>query len=246
MRFLARKAVLLMGCMVGWPAAAADTLLAPGQPLTPAAVADLIGTELLARGMGADATVDVVIPAAPIPNRAASPMRVVLGDLVHDQSTGRYEARLRATLGSGETTVIESHGRVRDWVNVILPARPIGRGETIGPEDMRVARVPSASVRGDTLRHMEDVIGLQATRFLATDRPARAGDVEAPWLVARGEPATMVFARGSLEIVGAGVALDQGRQGQSIRVQNSASGQIRRATVVGPRRVAVDGPEVAP
>ena len=56
----------------------------------------------------------------------------------------------------------------------------------------------------------------------------------------------MVFLRGGLEILVAGIALDQGRQGQSIRVQNAASGEVRRATVVGPRRVAVDTPGVAP
>lgn len=206
----------------------------------------MIRPELEVRGVGADATVDVAMPAMPIPNRATTPMRVVLGELAYDRGTGRYQARLRATLGSGETTAIESHGRVLDLIEVLLPTRPIGRGETIGADDMRVARVPNSSVRGDTLRHLEDVIGLQATRFLAANRPARAGDVEAPWLVARGEPAAMVFARGGLEIVGAGVALDQGRQGQSIRVQNSASGQVRRAIVIGPRRVVVDGPDMLP
>jgi flagella basal body P-ring formation protein FlgA len=246
LRFLALEAGLLIGCTAGLQAAVADTILAPGQPLTPAAVANLIGTELVARGLGADATVDVAMPAMPIPNRATTPMRVVLGELVYDRGTGHYQARLRATLGSGETTAIESRGRVLDLIEVLLPTRPISRGETIGADDMRVARVPNASVRGDTLRHLEDVIGLQATRFLAADRPARAGDVETPWLVARGEPAAMVFARGGLEIVGAGVALDQGKQGQSIRVQNSASGEIRHATVVGPRRVMVDGPDMMP
>lgn len=200
----------------------------------------------MARGMGSDATVDVAMPATPMPNRATTPMRVELGELVYDRATGRYHARLQATLGSGETTAIESRGRVLDLVEVLLPTRPIGRGETIGADDMRVARVPSTSVRGDTLRQLQEVIGLQATRFLAAERPARTGDVAAPWLVARGAPTAMVFTRGGLEIVGAGVALDQGRLGQSIRVQNSASGQVRQATVVGPRRVAVDGPAMLP
>ena len=61
-------------------------------------------------------------------------------------------------------------------------------------------------VRGDTLRQLQEVIGLQATRFLAAERPARTGDVAAPWLVARGAPTAMVFTRGGLEIVGAGIA----------------------------------------
>ena len=51
----------------------------------------------------------------------------------------------------------------------------------------------------------------------------------------------MGFARVGLEIMGAGVAMDQGRMGESIRMQNAASGEVRRATVIGPRRVAVDG-----
>ena len=219
MRRLALCCTLLAGLGGLTPVVAGETILAPGQPLTGDAVAALVHTELVARGVEPEVTVDVAMPATAVPNRATTRMRVALTDLRYDRSTGRYEARLQASLETGETSVIDTFGRVQELTDIVVPARPIGRGETIGPGDVSTVRVAPGSLRGDTLRRPEDLIGLQAARFLVAGRPTRAGDVVAPWLVARGEQATMVFLRGGLEILVAGIALDQGRQGQSIRVR---------------------------
>ena len=42
------------------------------------------------------------------------------------------------------------------------------------------------------------------------------------------------------------MALDNGRHGESVRVRNGGSGEMRRAVVVGPRQVEVIDPARVP
>jgi flagellar basal body P-ring formation protein FlgA len=86
---------------------------------------------------------------------------------------------------------------------------------------------------------IDDFVCLQAFRRFNGGRVVRAADVAVPWLVRRGDQLSLVFKRAGLEIAGPGVALDDGRHGEPVRVQNAASGEMRQAIVVGPRRVQV-------
>lgn len=232
--------VLALLMVLGWTTAVASELtLAPGAPLTPEAVAGLVTAGLRERGVGGELSVEVRSPAAPIPNRATTPMRVTLADLRYDQRRGRYDAVLSAGLRSGESTAIPTSGQVEQLVEVPVPVRPIPRGETLQAEDVIVNRLPAAALPGDVLRRAEDLVGQQAARSLTAGRPTRAGDLAAPWLVRRGDDASIVFRRGALQIVSAAQVLDNGRRGESVRVRNDGSGEMRRATVVGSRQVEV-------
>ena len=239
MTSLAAMVVALWCLLAAPPAAGAELVLAPGEPLTRAAVAGAVREALAAQAHHGELAVDVQVPSAPLPNRAAAPMRIVVADLRYDTRTGRYDAQLLATLPSGETSAIKSAGRVQEMVEVPVLARPVERGETIRREDLAWGSFARGSVRVDALRDIDDLVGLQAARRLSGGRAVRAGDVAVPWLVRRGDPLGLVFKRGGLEIAAPGVALDHGRGGESVRVQNAASGEVRLATVVGPRRVQV-------
>jgi flagella basal body P-ring formation protein FlgA len=243
---LAAMVVALWCLLAAPPAGGAELVLAPGEPLTREDVAEAVREALAAQDHDGELAVDVQMPLAPLPNRAAAPMRIVVADLRYDTRTGRYDAQLLATLPSGETSAIKSAGRVQEMVEVPVPARPIGRGETIRREDLAWSSFARGSVRVDALRDIDDLVGLQAVRRLSGGRAVRAGDVTVPWLVRRGDPLSLVFKRAGLEIAGPGVALDHGRHGEPVRVQNAASGEMREAIVVGPRRVQVGAPGSTP
>ena len=237
--------LLLVGLAVG-QAAAAEVTLEPGSPLTRDAVAGLIEAGLRARGVAGDVAVEVRSPAGPVPTRAVTPMRVGLDDLRYDERTGRYRAVLAATLSSGETTSIPTSGLVTELVRVPVPVRPIARDQTVRGEDLELAMLAGSSLARDALRRPEDMVGQQASRALPAGRPVRAGDLAAPWLLRRGDDASVVFRRGGLQIVGSAVALENGRRGETIRVRNAASGELRRATVVGPRQLEAADPGLVP
>jgi flagella basal body P-ring formation protein FlgA len=222
-------------------AVAAELSLPGGADLTQAIVADLVRADLAARGIAGDLAVEVRQPAAAVPNRAEGETRVALVGLRYDRRSGRFHGRLQAALATGESATIPITGRVDELIEVAVPTRPIARGEMIAAADVGLALLPVASLAEDAVRHVEDLVGRQAARPLAAGRAARAGEVTAPWQVRRGESASMAFARGGLQIVTAAEALENGRAGQTIRVRNATSGEVRQAVVIGPRRVEVLG-----
>ncbi|MEK0086180.1 flagellar basal body P-ring formation chaperone FlgA [Benzoatithermus flavus] len=233
-------------CLGAGRPGAADTVLAPGEPLTPAVIADLVGAALAERGIAGRLAVTVETPASPLPNRAAAPMRIAITDLRYEARTGRYDARLTARLPTGQSGSVRSTGRAEELVDVAVLSRPVARGEIIGPEDVATKPFGITMLGADVLQRPEELVGMQAIRPLSAGRVLRVRDLAAPLLVRRGEPVTILFSRGGLEVTDAGVALDQGRLGETVRVQNTGSSEIRRAVVAGPRRVQVGMPGLAP
>ena len=178
-------------------------------------------------------------------------MRVALADLRYDQRNRPLHdatSTASAALGRGGLAADLRPGAT-SWSRSPVPARPIARGETIGAEDVDlVAGRLAASLPSDALRRPEDLVGQQAARAAGRPAaPARAGDLVAPWLVRRGDDASMRLPpRRPRRSWAPAMALDQGRQGESVRVRNAGSGEVRRAVVVGPRQVEVDDPGAVP
>jgi flagella basal body P-ring formation protein FlgA len=231
----------LFGVLALLRPAAAEVALPPGAPLTAEVVAELVRDELAARGFAGQLAVEVRQPAAALPNRAGAAMRVALAELRHDRRTGRFQGRIEAVLPSGEATMTAIAGRIDELVEVPVPRRPVARGETLAAGDLMAAWLPMASLPDDGLRQGGDLIGRQAVRALAAGRAVRAAEVATPWAVKRGDQTAMSFSRGGLQIVTAAEVLENGRPGESVRVRNAVSGEIRQAVVIGPRRVEVRG-----
>ena len=239
MRALALAVLILLSGLAR--PAAAELALAPGQPLTPDAVAELVRAELERRGVAGRLGIEIRQPAAALPNLAGSPLRVVLAELRHDPRTGRFQGRIESSLASGETAAMPVSGRADALVEVPVPTRPVARGAVLAADDLVMAWLPMAALPDDGLRRPEDLAGRQAVRALAAGRAVRAGEVAAPWAVERGDRVGMSFSRGGLQIVTAAEALENGRPGDTVRVRNAVSGEVREALVLGPRRVEVRG-----
>lgn len=220
----------------------AELTLPPGTPLTPAMVGELVRGELASRGLAGDLAVEIRQPRGETPNRAVAPMRISLVELDIDHGAGRFQGRIEAVLPSGERAQLPTSGVIDRAVDVLVPAHAIARGQMISDRDLTPLRVPASSLPADALASASELAGRQAVRSLAPQRAVRAADVAEPWLVRRGDDAATVFRRGSLEIVSAGEALDNGRQGETVRVRNLDSGEVRRAVVVATRRVEVASP----
>lgn len=240
------RAILIHAWLLtlAWPlqAHAAELTLPPGAPLTEAMVGNLVRSQLAAQGMAGDIAVEVRQPRGEVPNRAAIAMRIALVDLRVDRAAGRFQGRIEAILPTGERTEMATSGRLDRPVEILVPARAIARGRTIATEDLEPAHLLASDLPEDALALAADLVGRQASRTLLPQRPIRVGDVAEPWLVRRGDEAAAIFRRNGLEIVSAAEALDNGRQGEVVRMRNAASGEVRRAVVVAERRVEVGIP----
>ncbi len=220
-------------------AGAFAAILPGGQPLTADMALELVADGLPAATLGRRWELRLTTPGFPLPNRARGDAELSLETFRHDPRSGRFDAGLRVTLAGGETALIGLQGRAEEQVEVPVLTRAVPRGQRIGEDDVASSWLAAAKVDDDTLTEAESLIGQEATRRLAVGRVLRADDIRTPRLVGRDEPVTLVFRRGSIELVASGTALDAGRLGDAVRVVNPTSQRALHGTVVGPRRVQV-------
>ena len=112
--------------------------LAPGEPLTHALAAGLVGAALRERGAGERFEVEVDAPPLPLPNPAGQPADLALDGLRYEPRGGRFTARLQVRLESGEASTVELAGQARGLVEVPVPTRRIERGTVIEAADLEV------------------------------------------------------------------------------------------------------------
>lgn len=109
---------------------------------------------------------------------------------------------------------------VRVLQTAIVPARDLRRGETLGPNDVRVAKVDAARMRGDLVRTVDDVVGRRLKSSVREGRPLRNSQIEVIPVVDRGDRVVLVLESGAIRIQAIGRAQEAGAIGQWIRVLN--------------------------
>lgn len=124
-----------------------------------------------------------------------------------------------------------------DMVEVPVLAGSVQRGDILSAADFETAELTESRARGAVFP--EDAEGLEARRNLAAGRIVRDRDLVEPRLVRRGDQVSILVQSGALKITARGEALEEGAEGDTVRVVTDAS-----RTLDG--RVAADGSVVIP
>lgn len=129
--------------------------------------------------------------------------------------------------------------QVRQMLPVVVSSRPLPRHSRIGHGDVRLLDQDISRLGSDYFTRLEDVVGLQLRRPIGSDQIINNRHVEEAMTVQRGDAVAIEAQRGSLTIRASGVALEDGRTDQQIRVRNDSSGTEVRAVVIAPGLVRV-------
>ncbi len=122
-------------------------------------------------------------------------------------------------------------------VRIVVPARDIARGETIGESDLAYVFVAPGNVMSGTVTGMESLIGMQTRRVLHAGESVRGDDVRHPILVTKGETVTMSFEAPGITLTATGRAMSEGGVGETVTVLNPGSFRQISAVVTGPGAV---------
>jgi flagella basal body P-ring formation protein FlgA len=163
-------------------------------------------------------TVDVSITSAAAPPFSGDvPLTIVVA------RDGKELARrdLTATVSGAEVAVVA--------------ARTLARGDVLAREHLTLAPVDAPGERRSAAASIEEAVGKRLRRKVEAGAPIRSAWLEERPLVKRGEPVRITAARGRLRIESTGIARQDGRPGQIVRVENPSS----RREVIG--RVGEDG-----
>ena len=124
-------------------------------------------------------------------------------------------------------------------VTIPVLKAPVPKGTTLGASDLTTAQIPASQVFASTFTAPDDVVGLQTVRPLPAGQPLNRLHLRQAPAVARESLVTLTYARGSVQLSGQALALEDGQIGQSIRVRNPASRSTLVATVSAPGEVTI-------
>lgn len=127
------------------------------------------------------------------------------------------------------------------YQNVLVAARNLLAGETISEDSFKIDRRDIGRLTGSYYRETDKdkLIGLVLKRGLPEGGPLTEGVVDRPILIKRGTYVTLVAHIGSVEVTAKGKSLQDGREGQTIRLQNITTGKTVSGKVLDASTVDV-------
>jgi flagella basal body P-ring formation protein FlgA len=130
-------------------------------------------------------------------------------------------------------------GRVRVKQTVIRAARNLRPGDLIEQEDIRFSSEDMAYVPKQRMINSNAIVGKRAVRSIRHDQLITAEMVEDPPVVQKGSKVLIKAESDQILITTIGKALEDGRNGDLVKVVNVSSGKEIYARVKGPELVVV-------
>jgi flagellar basal body P-ring formation protein FlgA len=170
-----------------------------------------------------------------VPGDASDDMAV--DGLNLDPHNGRFSAFITAPPSGADAQRQRVTGTLIVEVEVPVPARAIPIGEIISGNDIELIKLPRGRFATDTITNASELIGKSARHVLRAEQPLRAGDVEDPLVVHKGDLVTVELRTPTMVLSAQGKALEDGAMGVAIRVTNTQSNRTIDAVVIGANQV---------
>jgi len=164
-------------------------------------------------------------------------------DVAYETRTGRFAAVIAAPAGDPAATRVRVSGRVHKITQVPVPARRLAVNDVITERDVKLVAIRDDRVPRDAVTSADELIGMAAKRGLRPGVPVQSTAVQQPIVVPKNSLVTIVLQIPKMTLTSQGKALDNGSEGDTIRVANSKSKKIIEAEVTGPGKVIVRSPD---
>ena len=164
---------------------------------------------------------------------------VAVEDTVYEPRTKRFTAIIVAPADDPSAKRIRVTGRLIEVSDVPVLARRVMSGELIGKGDIEWIKVRSTQLQRDIILDAGDLVRKSPKRGLRAGRPVRASEVRRPLLVSKSSLVTIVLQAPSMLLTSQVRALEQGSDGDTIRVVNTQSNKVIEAQIIGHGRVTV-------
>lgn len=130
--------------------------------------------------------------------------------------------------------------KTRLVIPVVVARYPIRRGEIITEEKLRIIKKDISAIPKGMFVKKEEVIGKRAKTNISVGRIIYKTMVEVPPVIKRGQRVRIVAESDTLKVTAPGVAKQDGRVGDVIKVQNLISKKIVSGIVVDSQTVKVN------
>jgi flagellar basal body P-ring formation protein FlgA len=202
-------------------------------------IEELILDALIAKGADPTAELELGNQFMQLHVPANGNSTVQVEDTVLDARSNRFTAILAAPTGKGGMKRTRIRGRLFKTAEVPVLNRRVLIGEVITGKDIRWIKVRAGRLQNNTIVNETELVGHTPKRGLRAGDPILASAVQRPVLVPKGSLVIMVLRTPQMLLTAQGKSLQDGANGDVIRIRNPRSKTVVEAEVVGEGRVAV-------
>jgi len=156
-----------------------------------------------------------------------------------ERFNGLSTAKITPYVNGKEERAFFVTARVDIQGEAIFAARELNRDDVIGPEDIEIREVSLSRLPSNVIRNPEEVMGMMVAARVRQGEPLRTTALEAPELIKRGDLVQIVVETRGMRVESRGIAKENGRMRDVIKVMNMGSNKIvyGHVTAVGEVRV---------
>ncbi|MBX9726659.1 MAG: flagellar basal body P-ring formation chaperone FlgA, partial [Rickettsiales bacterium] len=171
---------------------------------------------------------------------ADHPLKLMIHALQIDPESRRWQAQAYI-LAAGKTEMVKPvSGNYTPLVDVPVLTHQLGKNDVIEAKDLSSKAIPERFMRKDTVRDASALIGQSPRAIISADRPIRQGEVSSPILIKKGQSVALTYTSPYMTLKATGIALQDGAQGDMIRVKNDKSEKAVSGRVAASGRVEVN------
>ena len=160
-------------------------------------------------------------------------------EIHYNKRSQQFSGAIAIPTSNGANKLIRIRGRLFLTREVPVLNRRLLAGEVIKSQDIKWMKVRASHLQSNIILSELDLIGRTPKRGLRAGYPIRTSAVQRPILVAKRSLVTIVLRTPNMFLTATGKALENGADGDVIKISNLQSKTIIEAEVVAAGRVSV-------
>ncbi len=163
----------------------------------------------------------------------SQPITAEVDQLSYDSKSHTWQATLYFTADKKPLAPASLSGRFEEIVSIPMLKHRVGSGETISAEDIEMRPYAEQRIQKETVTDIAQVVGKAPKRTISAGRPIREDEVVNPPVVIKGDSVSLIYKTPAMEIRTIGEALENGAEGDNIKIRNDTSHIVVQATITG-------------
>ena len=164
-------------------------------------------------------------PVLPYGVRYNAPTNVFINVMVDDVLVKKVELRFN----------------VKRYEQVVVLTNPLMPNQIITGADLAIVRMDISKIPQGYINDINKIIGKVVLRVLAAETVLNTGMLYNPIIINKASTVEIVYQNNGIEVRAVGTALQDGREGEMIRVQNEVSKKIISGLVLDKNTVLIKG-----
>ncbi|NIA69454.1 flagellar basal body P-ring formation protein FlgA [Pelagibius litoralis] len=215
------------------------TVLRASSKIVTADIEAAVRQALAERGLDGQLQLALDNPSVAMQVPTSSEQSLAVTGLTVDRNSGRFIAHVTAPAHGEPQARASVTGRALKLVDVPVLRRNLRPGDVIRSGDIEWISMPINRMTRGTVSEQQALVGMSPRRPIRSQQLIRTSDLQTPVVVAKNSLVTIRLQTYRMELSVKGRAMEDGAEGDVIRVMNTKSNSVVNAVIIDAGNVTV-------